>query len=64
MGNPNEMDFGGMTLIVTDVKTGATKPGQAGTSISGVTDPTFTTITLGSTSLGETQLIALLALLA
>lgn len=64
MGNPNEMDFGGMTLIVTDVKTGATKPGQSGTSIPSSTDPVFTTITLGATSLNETQLTSLLALLS
>ena len=34
MGNPNEIDFGGNTLITKNIKVGATKPGQAGTDIS------------------------------
>lgn len=34
MGNPNEIDYGGNTFIVKDIKVGATGPGQAGTSIS------------------------------
>lgn len=31
----NEMDFGGLTLVVDGVRVGATKPGQAGTLLSG-----------------------------
>lgn len=33
MGNPKQFDWGGLDLIVNTVKTGATKPGQAGTDI-------------------------------
>lgn len=35
MGSQTEMDFGGLTLVVDGIKTGATAPGQAGTSLSG-----------------------------
>lgn len=34
MGSQTEMDFGGMTYVVKDIKVGATAPGQAGTSLS------------------------------
>jgi hypothetical protein len=34
MGSPNEMDWGGVTLVVDSIKTGATGPGQTGTEVS------------------------------
>lgn len=50
MGNPNEIDYGGNTLITKNIKVGATGPGQTGTDISsaeltvldGVTEGTVT----------------------
>lgn len=59
------IDLGGNTLIVKDIRL-ADKPHQTGTQMELVPDttPTFTTITLGSTTLDETQLLALIALLA
>jgi hypothetical protein len=33
MGSPNEMDWGGITLVVDSIKTGATAPGQTGTEV-------------------------------
>jgi hypothetical protein len=33
MGSSTEMDFGGLTYVVKDIKVGATAPGQAGTSL-------------------------------
>lgn len=57
------IDLGGNTLIVKEVLL-ADKPHQTGEAIPGASDtPTFTTITLGETTLNETDLIALLALL-
>lgn len=32
MGSPNELDYGGLTLLVKEVKTGNAAPGQSGTS--------------------------------
>lgn len=34
MGNPTEIDLGGQTLVVKDIKVNATAPGQAGTALS------------------------------
>lgn len=36
MGASNEMDFGGLTLVVNDIKSGATAAGQAGTASASV----------------------------
>jgi hypothetical protein len=35
MGSPNEMDWGGITLVVDGLKVGATAPAQAGTEVTG-----------------------------
>lgn len=50
MGNPNEYDIGGNTLIVKDIKVGATKPGQAGTSISSTELGVIDGVTAGTAS--------------
>lgn len=34
MGTPTELDLGGMTLVVKDIKVNATGPGQTGTALS------------------------------
>jgi hypothetical protein len=67
MGNPNQHDWAGIDLVVNTIRTGAEKPGDQGTELvvpEADLTPTFTTITLGETTLDETDLIALLALLA
>jgi hypothetical protein len=35
MGSPNEMDMGGLTLVVNGLRVGATGPGQTGTEVTG-----------------------------
>ena len=56
MADPSkQIDLGGMTLIVDDIKVNATAPGQAGEDIPGDTsDPVFDSLTLGTLSIDAT----------
>lgn len=35
MGSPTQLDFGGMTLVVDGIRSGATAPGQSGSELTG-----------------------------
>lgn len=48
MGNSNEIDWGGNTLITKSIKVGSSSPGQAGTDISGTELTVLDGVTAGT----------------